>query len=227
MSKMAAKNVGFRVNDLFQEEKWEEARSLLEKEREKDPSNHWILTQLGVTFYEQGLYEEALQLFRASLEILDDCPFTLWNLAGVLDALGNYAAAIKVYIWLIESKRTAKNDPCWESEQWTNSLKTDCLYRLGICFQHLGKKKQAEHCYRQYLNLMASGIDSLYTAEDVVNRIRSFESSSPRKAKASELKEAFESTLRLPGIERNGASAGKPPKFDKKDFVGKRVASKR
>ena len=71
-----------RINSLFQQNAWKEARKLLEIEHEKDSEDHWVVTQLGVTFYEEKKYRDALQLFRKSLEIVNDCPLTRWNLAG-------------------------------------------------------------------------------------------------------------------------------------------------
>ncbi len=216
---MAAKNFGSRVNDLLQNRQWDEARQVLEQEHERNPTDHWVLTQLGVTFYEQDRYEEALQVFLRSLRVLEDCPLTLWNLAGALDALGYHGGAIRVYTWLLQSNRSPKDDPCWESKQWTDSLKADCVYRLGACFQHLGKKDQAEHCYRQYLNLLATGIEGQYAFDSVINRIRSLQGSSRRRSTGGKLKEIVEATLGFPGIERNGGSAETPPKFDEKELL--------
>lgn len=229
VSPMAGKkNFDSRLNQLFQEEKWTDARKLLERELEKNPASHWLLTQLGVTLYEQRKYRDALEMFLASLRIVDDCPLTLWNLAGAMDALGNHAKAIKIYTWLVESKRTAKDDPCWESNQWTDSLKADCAYRLGVCFEHLGKKEQAEECYRHYLNLLATGIEGQYSVEDVLDRIRSLQGAASRKATGRKLQKAFESTLRKSGVAREQSNGGSPPRFASEGlFVGRRVASKR
>jgi tetratricopeptide (TPR) repeat protein len=88
------KTLSDRTNHLFQRRKWAQARKLLEKEKEKDPKSHWVLTQLAVTYYEQRKYAKALQLLLRSRKILPDCPLTLWNLAGTLDALGKHAHAI-------------------------------------------------------------------------------------------------------------------------------------
>ena len=142
---MDAKSLSSRINDLFHQNKWEEARKILEIESERDPHSHWVLTQLGVTFYEESKYEDALKLFFTSLNIVDTCPLTLWNMAGTLDALGEYARAVQIYTWLLQSTKSSDEDPCWESKEWTDALKTDCVYRLGVCFRHLGKKLEAEH----------------------------------------------------------------------------------
>src|SRR3990172_5505124 len=100
---MARDTFSHKINALFRRGDWEKARRLLEKERERDPHNHLLLTQLGVTFYEQRRYEDALQLFQESRRIVADCPLTLWNLAGTLAALRRYAEALRIYVWLWES----------------------------------------------------------------------------------------------------------------------------
>src|SRR5437867_3450047 len=101
---MARRNFSDKIDDLFQRGQWEAARKQLEAERQKDPANHWLLTQLGVTFYEQERYEKALELFQASRELMANCPLTLWNLAGTLDALGKHSAAARIYTWLLEAR---------------------------------------------------------------------------------------------------------------------------
>src|SRR5262245_15253150 len=156
---MARDKLNGAIDDLFKRGRWNEARRLLERERSRNPESHWILTQLGVTFYEQQRYDEALVLFAASLEIVPDCPLTLWNLAGTLDALGKPARAVSIYTWLLRSNKSPKDDPCWESEQWTAALKADCAYRLGVSFEHLGKKQKARNWYLQYLNLLSAGLE--------------------------------------------------------------------
>src|SRR5436305_1817161 len=103
-----SKSISSKINELFQQCKWEEARDILERERERNPDSHWVLTQLGVTFYEQLKYRDALKIFVASLNLLSDCPLTLWNLAGTLDSLGKHADAMRIYSWLLQSKRTAE-----------------------------------------------------------------------------------------------------------------------
>lgn len=103
--------VTIRINTLFQGAQWAKARQLLEREREKAPMDHWVLTQLGVTYYEERLYKEALALFERSRELVLDCPLTLWNLAGTIDVLGLHAEALEIYSGLLRSKHSSKDDP--------------------------------------------------------------------------------------------------------------------
>jgi tetratricopeptide (TPR) repeat protein len=224
---MSKNTISKTINDLFERCEWEQARRLLEKEREQDPNNHWVLTQLGVTFYEQKKYEEALKLLLASLKIVGDCPLTLWNLAGTLDALGNYTDAMQIYTWLLESDKTASEDPCWESKAWADSLKTDSVYRMGVCFQHLGKKTKAEHCYQQYLNLLLSGAEGVYSIEDVTRRIRSLRGDGKSGISPSKFRKAVNGTLLISGRKRSKRRSTPPPKFDEAQFLsGRHVASK-
>jgi tetratricopeptide (TPR) repeat protein len=192
---MIASKQDDQINALFRSGKWQRARAILEAERERDPSSHWVLTQLGVTFYEQRRYREALELFRASLEIVPDCPLTLWNVAGALDALGKSGEAIDIYKWLIESKTTPKQDPCWESEDWSLSLKTDCFFRLGTCFQRLRKQEKAQECFEEYLHLLSIGAHGSYSLEEVQKKMRALlDGSKPADAKRA-IRKAINATF--------------------------------
>ena len=41
-------------------ERWPEARTLILKQLESEPRNHWLITRLSLTYYEQRNYETAL-----------------------------------------------------------------------------------------------------------------------------------------------------------------------
>lgn len=185
---------GDQIDRLIQGERWDKARALIERELQKEPDSHWLLTQLGVTFYEQRQYEEALELFTKSLQIVNDCPLTLWNFAGALDALGRPADAVKILMWLLESRTTPEEDPCWENAAWAEALKADCVYSLGVCFEHLGQKRKAEQCYRRYIDLLLAGIDGMYPFEDVQARVRALHGGE-RNGSAAQLRKAVSATL--------------------------------
>jgi tetratricopeptide (TPR) repeat protein len=191
--------LGDRINDLFARCEWKKARALLQAERERKPDSHWVLTQLGVTHYEERRYQHALGLFQASLQLVPDCPLTLWNLAGTLDALGKHNDAAEIYTCLLKSNKSAKEDPCWESKEWAASLKVDCVYRLGVCFQGLRKKPVAEQCFREYVELLLRGFDGSYPIEDAMRLIRNLENGKNAGADA-ELTRFVNSTLKLSGI---------------------------
>jgi len=183
-----------RIDALFRREAWAEARALLEKELAKAPDNHWLLTQLAVTLYEQRKYAAALPMLEASRQIVPDCPLTLWNLAGALAALGRDAEAVPLYTALIGSKVSATADPCWESKDWAEALKTDCVYRLGVCFRRLRRAPQAEQCFRQYVNLLLLGIDGTYGIADALRQVRELHGATGNGGAEKELRKVLRQT---------------------------------
>lgn len=203
---MATSASGETIDALIQRKEWEGARARIREELASDPDNHWLLTQLGVTYYEQRQYRESLKWFLKSFAIVPDCPLTLWNLAGALDAIGKPKMAVTLYRWLLQSDVSPEDDPCWESEEWTESLKTDCVYRLGLCFEHLGRKESAEHCFRQYIQLLLIGVNGMYPIEDAVRHIRGLRGTG-KNQREKEVQATFDATFEdegLRSIEENG-----------------------
>jgi tetratricopeptide (TPR) repeat protein len=147
------------IDELLARGRWAQARKLLAAQRQNDPTNHWVITQIGVCFYERRKYQTALEYFVEARRYKPDCPLTLWHLAGALNALGKHGQAISIYTWLLRSNVTPEEDPCWETTQWTESLKADCIFRIGVCFENFGKKQKAEECFRQYLYLLSIGME--------------------------------------------------------------------
>jgi tetratricopeptide (TPR) repeat protein len=207
-----------KIELLLEREQWKKARALLEKDRAKAPRDHWVLTQLGVTYYEERDYTAALELFLASLKIVPDCPLTLWNLAGTLDALGEPLDAIWIYTWLIEHKAAPRKDPCWESVAWAQALKTDCVYRLGVCFQHLKKAETAERFYRRYIDLLLLGRKGSYAIEQVMRQLRALHASRGNAAE-DELREVVASAFAASGIESRPGRPSTPPQTGMRELL--------
>ena len=62
----------------------------------KEPDNHWLLTRLGLTYYEERAYGASLSYERRALNLAPHCPRAFWDDAGSLQKLGDSA-------WLHES----------------------------------------------------------------------------------------------------------------------------
>ena len=204
---------GDRIDQLIQDERWQEARALIEKALKKEPDSHWLLTQLGETFYEQRQYKKALKVLLKSRDIVPDCPLTLWHLAGTLDALGFHAEALQFFTWLLKSQRTPQDDPCWESLEWTDALKTDCVFRMGVCFEHLKRNNLAEYCFRKYIGILSLGMDGSYSIEEARTRLRELQKSK-RTAVEHELQEAAAWVLQTSGEQMDSD----PPKLEMKNL---------
>ena len=205
------------IETLLESGEWESASQLIQQELAVHPGDHWLITQLGVTFYEQQQYLQSLRHFLTSLEIVPDCPLTLWNLAGALDALEKSADAVSIYTWLLKSRKTVDDDSCWESRDWTESLKTDCVYRLGVCFQRMGQSGSAEHCFRQYINLLLAGMNGTWSVEDAKQHILKLEGKGKQRL-AKEIREAFDATLQDVAV-RGSLDGRKLPKLSFPDLL--------
>jgi tetratricopeptide (TPR) repeat protein len=210
---MSTNKTSQEIDDLIDREEWGNARALIEKELAKAPNDHWLLTQLAETYYEQRRYKKALELLLKSRAIGSDCPLTLWHLAGTLDALEYHTGAIRIFSWLLKSKRSAEDDPCWESKEWTDALKTDCVYRIGVCYQHLGRKDKAKPYFQRYIAILSAGALGSYPIEDAMRRIRELQSAKPEKVQ-DELRKAVNLVSKSSA---NGTRATKhPPRLDAK-----------
>jgi tetratricopeptide (TPR) repeat protein len=213
---MAAGKIGKRIDDLIMAERWKDARALIEKALVTEPNSHWLLAQLGETYYEQQDYKKALRYLLDAFKIVPDCPLTLWHLAGTLDALGEHGVAVGLYTWLLESKKTPEDDSCWESVEWTDSLKTDCVYRLGLCFKHSGRDKLADYCLRRYISLQSMGHTGSYSVKDAKKQLQALHQSK-REAIEEELHETAEHVRQTSSEEFSPADH--PPKLDGKRLL--------
>ena len=200
------------IEKLIERGQWQEARRLVEKELVKQPDNHWLLTQLGATYFEQRRYRESLRPLLSALEVVPDCPLTLWNIAGALDALNKPELAIPIYAWLLGSTKFPDDDPCWESEEWTSALKTDCVFRIGTCFQHMERWQSAEHCFRQYINLLLAGMNGTYPIEDAAQCIRELNGKA-KHTNGKEVRDAIASILHESGFKSIYGGRQKVPKL--------------
>jgi hypothetical protein len=134
---------------------------------------------------------------------------------------------MRVYTWLLLNKKSPDDDPCWESKEWADALKADCVYRVGVCFQHMGKKRKAEHCYRQYLDLLSIGIEGLYSIDDVKRQMRDLHGEGRNSAVESEVRKAVSATLQASGIGLRKGRRNGLPKFDVGKLAPGRAAARK
>lgn len=122
---------GKRIAKLFEQEEWGEARELLLRELANDPSDHWLLTRLGTTYYEERQYAKALELAEQAHAIAPECPLVLWDLAGACLALGDGERARAIYQGILDRGfDDLAFGECGEGEEWARGLLADCADRL-------------------------------------------------------------------------------------------------
>lgn len=143
---------------MFKEGNWKGARKVLLKLLKDYPEDHWLLTRLSVTYYEEKNYLKALEYVEKARTITSRCPLVLWDYAGTLDMLNNNEDAIRIYKRLIRRgvNRIAYGE-CGEGISWARSLVNDCRYRLGLIYARMGEFRLARnyldtHIANRYLN---------------------------------------------------------------------------
>lgn len=82
------KPIGSRIEALIEAEKWSAARQAIRAKLRSSPDDHWLLTRLGLTYYEEKRYKQALRYSVRALEKMPHCPLVLWDYAGTLEMLG-------------------------------------------------------------------------------------------------------------------------------------------
>jgi tetratricopeptide (TPR) repeat protein len=90
------------IEQLIEIDDWEGARHLINIELESDPDNHWLLTRLSLTYYEQRDYNRSLELSGRALEIAPKCPLALWDHASALEMLERPLEALSIYHGLVD-----------------------------------------------------------------------------------------------------------------------------
>jgi tetratricopeptide (TPR) repeat protein len=152
-----------QIERAISDENWTEARRLIQAELVKTPDSHWLITRLGLTYYEERRYEEALELATQALALAPECPLALWDYAGALEMLGRPAEALAVYQRLVERGVDAvAHGDCGEGRAWARGLIADCHYRMSGCWRALGNSEQAERELSLHLNLRGPGCRSIY-----------------------------------------------------------------
>jgi tetratricopeptide (TPR) repeat protein len=137
------------INRLFHEEKWEDARLFILQLLENVPNDHFLLSQLAATYYEQKDYQQALVILEQALMVTPRCPLVLYYYAGALDMLNRHEDAINVYKGLLRrGVRNIASGECRQEIREARSLVNDCRYRLGLIYADLGEFQIAKN----YLN---------------------------------------------------------------------------
>ena len=151
------------IESSIKRSRWKDARRLIRSELRRDPRNHWLLTRLSLTYYEQKNYRIAHRFSLEALRLAPYCPLVLWDHAGSLDMLGRKREAIALYRRLIRrGVRAIAIGRCGEGTAWARALVADCYYRLAACLADVSQLKQAAHPLRRHLEVRGPGCHSIY-----------------------------------------------------------------
>jgi tetratricopeptide (TPR) repeat protein len=156
------------IEAAIRTEKWKKARQLIRAELKERPDSHWLLTRLGLTYYEERAYRTSLSYCRKALRLAPHCPLALWDYAGSLQMLGRHRIALRVYRQLLSRgvEQIARGE-CGEGRGWARGLMADCLYRQAYSFTELKEQKAAIDAYRKHLKMRGPGCRSIYAVRTV------------------------------------------------------------
>lgn len=173
------------VEKLIKAENWPAARRAIRAELRSDPRNHWLLTRLGLTYYEQRDYRRALEYARRALVEAPRCPLVWWDYAGTLQMLGQYRDAMKVYRRLIQRgvSGIAFGD-CGEGLARARGLVADCHYRLADCFQASRQRRMAIKSLEAHLAQRGPGCRSIYSLPEVKKELQKLRSTTQGRGAA-------------------------------------------
>jgi tetratricopeptide (TPR) repeat protein len=168
------KKVSKVIEEHYREERWAKARNLILRELKSDPNDHWYLTRLSGTYYEEHKYKKARQASDRAVKLAPHCPLVLWDRAGIVEMSGQPIQAIAIWKRLL--KRGTKSvafGTCGEGLTWAKSLLNDCRYRIANTYRRINKAKLARIYYKAYISHRDKGVLSIYSKRAVKKQFAS------------------------------------------------------
>ena len=168
-----------KIERAIERENWDTARQLIMDNLAAEPDNHWLLTRLSTTYYEQQQYEMALKFARKALQLAPSCPLVIWDVAGALDMLGQFDSAIEYYKQLTVQGITGLSEgEHREGRARGRGLYADAFYRMGLCYWKLGDRAAARQALSKSLSERGRGCNSIYPILEVRKAIDAVTASS-------------------------------------------------
>jgi len=164
---------GKPIESAIRAHKWKEARRVIRLALREQPDNHWLLTRLSLTYYEQYDYERALSYSQRALLLAPRCPLVLWDYAGDLDMIGRKTEAARIYHRLLRrGVHSLAYDPCGEGLARARGLFADSLYRLAHCYRDLGQHRKAVAYLSKHILQRGPGCHSIYSNGQVCKELK-------------------------------------------------------
>jgi tetratricopeptide (TPR) repeat protein len=160
------------IEKLINAEEWRASRKKIRLALQNKPDDHWLLTRLSLTYYEERNYRRALSYNIKAMRQAPTCPLVLWDYAGTLSMLDRNKEAIAVFEKLVKRGiESIAYGKCGEGIAWARGLVADCLYRIGKCCEEMGQPKKARRYYQRHLEGRGPGCRSIYPISEVKKRI--------------------------------------------------------
>ena len=171
MSSEKQKRAAAAIERAIASKDWSRARRLIREWLRRSPDDHWLLTRLSLTYYEQEQYRKSLKYVTQALQVAPYCPLAVWDYAGTLDMLGRKKRALQIFQWLASwgEKRIAFGE-CGEGIRFARSLIADCYYRIARINEERRERGKAMRTYKQHLLRRKPGVRSIYPLAEVRRR---------------------------------------------------------
>ena len=151
------------IEQAIQSEQWSTARKLIRASLRQNPDSHWLITRLGLTYYEQHDYQRSLLYCEQAFQIAPRCPLVLWDLAGTHVMLGLLEDSEHIYRQIIRRGVAAiAQDECGEGLPRSRGLVADCWYRIARIEMLRERHSRATTAFRRHLDLRGPGCRSIY-----------------------------------------------------------------
>jgi tetratricopeptide (TPR) repeat protein len=156
------------IERLFRKGEWRQARLQISRGLRKSSDDHWLLTRLAMTYYEERRYSKALEITEKALGLAPSCPLVLWDYACSLDMTGNQEKAIAVWKGLLRRGLAgiAYGDH-GEGIRWARSLLNDCRYRIALSYRKQGNLDAARRYLRRHIAERSRRTPSIYSSAEV------------------------------------------------------------
>lgn len=168
------KKVSKVIEEYYREGRWAKARNLILRELKTDPNDHWYLTRLSGTYYEEHKYKKARQASDKAVKLAPHCPLVLWDRAGIMEMNGQPTPAVGIWKGLLKrGAKTVAFGPCGEGLGWAKYLLNDCRYRIANIYRRIDKAKLARMYYKAYMSHRDKRVPSIYSKRVVKKQFAS------------------------------------------------------
>ena len=156
------------IDSLIDSENWRAARRLLRAALRLDPVDHWLISRMALTYYEEFNYSRSLKCELQAYAIAPHCPLVLWGLAGSLYMLGRENEALALYRRIVRrGKQKLAYGECGEGMARARGMYADCMYRISRCYGATGNRRLAITYLKKHLAERGPGCQSIYSLDEI------------------------------------------------------------
>jgi tetratricopeptide (TPR) repeat protein len=160
------------INDYKKNNRWLDAKRVLEEELIIYPNEYWLLTTLSNVLYELKDYNSALEYSEKALNAEPSDYLVLNNHACILSVIeGKEKDAIELLeriIFTDSNKIEFGNHG--EGMRWAKSLVNDCRVRLALVYLSINEKAKAIEYLNEHLEKREKGVFSNFSRKDIIKR---------------------------------------------------------